>query len=206
MNRVGLRVAGWVVGLAAVGVGFGASGGIAAATPKPVPATTYVQTVCTAAAQSESQAQALNAPAQQANQALQAQPSAATAAQYKSAILAYFKGTLPIIDGLLPQWRAAGVPDVKNGAAFAKAAIGGLAADPPRLRDEIAKIQKLDVSSPARFVAAFMSVTAKFDAQSASRDRKTLANPVIKNAPSVLQPVVVYVTTSATACPVSTGA
>jgi hypothetical protein len=200
--RVGRNAVGRLGTLAAAGViftpvlGVGMSVPNLAVTSKPVPAATYVQSACAAVAQANSQLEAGKALLSQATEAYQAQPSEATAAQLKHTLVSYLRSGLTIAADLLARWKAAGVPDTKNGAAFAKALISSQQAGFAPFKLRIAQAQKIDLSSAARFAAGVNALLTGLNADVSKLTQQALRDPAIKNAPPVLHPLVTYVATS----------
>jgi len=203
MRRVARRTGGRLASLVAVGINVApgnASAQIAAVTAAPVPAVTYVQTECQAVAQAHSKLTANQALVTQATQAYQTQPSEATAAQVKQAFVSYLQAGLSIVNDLVAQWKAAGIPDTKNGAAFAKAVIALQRTGVALFKRRITQAQRIDLSSASRFAASANALQAGLRADATKVRQQALRNPVITSAPTVLHPLVMYVTTTAATC------
>ena len=205
--RVGLlwrSVVGWLGTVAAAGVffmpgiGVGASAPTLAVASKPVPASTYVQAACAAVARANSQVAANRASLSQVAQAYQAQPSKASATRLKQALVSYLRSAVPVVNDLSARWKAAGVPDTKNGAAFAKALIASQQAGVAPFKLRIAQAQRIDLSSPTRFAAGVNALQAGLNADASKVSRLTLKDPAIKGAPPVLHPLVAFIMTGQT--------
>jgi len=187
--KVRHAVAGVAVVVTVCGVA-GASGAAAAT----VSAEQYVQTVCGAIAPFGDLNQQLGAGVKQASDAYGAQPSQTTAVALRQALADYVDQSAQAVDQLTATARSAGTPDVKGGARFAAAAKAMHA-----LGSQAAAI---DVGSAARFAVGLKRVSKKIDAVQARLIKAAKRDTAITTAAGSLRPIVVFMTTDATSCPV----
>jgi len=195
--KVRHAVAGVAVVVTVCGVA-GASGAAAAT----VSAAQYVQTVCGAIAPFGDLNQQLGAGVKQASDAYGAQPSQTTAVALRQALADYVDQSAQAVDQLTATARSAGTPDVKGGARFAAAVATEFAAAAKAMHALGSQAAAMDVGSAARFAVGLKRVSKKIDAVQARLIKAAKRDTAITTAAGSLRPIVVFMTTDATSCPV----
>ena len=167
-----------------------------------VSADEYVQTVCGEIAPFGALTDQLGAGVKQAAAAYGAQPSQTTAVALRQALADFLDQSAQAVDQVTATARSAGTPDVKGGAQFAAAVVGQFAAAANVMHGLGSQAAAIDVGSAARFAADFKHLSKKTDAMQKRFIRAAKRDPAIKNAAAALHPIVVFMTTDATSCPV----
>jgi hypothetical protein len=167
-----------------------------------VSADEYVQTVCGAIAPFGDLTAQLGVGLKQASDAYRAQPSQTTAVALRQAFEDYLDQSAEAVDNVTATVRSAGTPDVKGGAQFAAAVAAQFVAAAKAMHALGSQAAVIDVGSAARFAADVQRVSKKTEAVQKQLIKASKRNPSIKNAAAPLRPLVEFMTTDATSCPV----
>jgi hypothetical protein len=167
-----------------------------------VSAEEYVQTVCGEIAPFADVGERLGADLKQAAATYGEQPSQTTAVALRQALADYLDQAAEAVDQLGAAARSSGTPAVKGGARFAAAITAQFDAAAKALHALGSQAAAIDVGSASRFAADFKRLEKKAAAEQKKSIKAAKRDPAIKNAAASLRPIVVFMTTDATSCPV----
>jgi hypothetical protein len=132
--------------------------------------------------------------------AYKASPSAQTAAAVRDALATAFTVFGEQYSTLLSAIQHAGVPRVKNGAAFAAAFVAHLQAEQAEAAKLVPQVAAIEINDSSQFQASLQQVIdlAKHDGNAFHAAART--NPQFKRAPASLRPLVKFMTTDSDTC------
>jgi hypothetical protein len=176
------------------------AGAEASAAASGVPPTTYTKTVCGVIAEaSKASAPYAHAITAAAN-AYKANPSAETAAAMRDAFATSFTAFGQQNATLLAALQQAGIPRVKNGAAFAAAFIAHTQAEQAEAAKLLPQIEAINVTDSSKFQTSLQQFIDLAKRDGDAFHAAARSNPQFSSAPASLRPLVAFMITDAQTC------